>query len=378
MSNRVITRPFVIGVIAILVVVAITLTSCSNTTPAPAASNPASPATKPAGSSAVGPAPGEKWPEAISVGSPTSGGGAYFTATALSTLIKEHLNVTASPQVQGGIIGALNAMALGRMDMAYVTALEAVQAYQGKGLFQGKAIPQARVLFGGPISIILMVVRADSPIKSISDLKGKRVMYKSPGNPIPSQAFEGLLQVYNMKPSDVVGLEWTIDKQVADGLTAHTIDAGILMGPFVGQSPVILEASQSTPLHIIDVPEDKLQWVADHSFPQGVMRVVTYKGGQYKGTDYDVHMLNIFQYCLTTTSLPNSFAYQLLKAIWDDHLQEYEAKYPNNKLHSAKNTLTIASLPFHDGTIQYFKEKGLWTPEKQQLQDKLLAQAGKK
>jgi uncharacterized protein len=351
----------------------------SSAPPASTTSAAASPTAKPSTSptTVIGPAPGEKWPDAVSVGTPTASGGAYFTATALSTLIKKYLNVTAAPQALGGSTAVLNAMAADRMEFAYIASDAAIDAYYGRTDFVGKPIKDLQILFGGPISMYLLVVRADSGINSVADLKGKKVMYTRPGNPVLDTYMIGLLKAYNMTLKDINGLQWTSEDQIKSGLTAKTIDAALLPGPSIGQAPSILELSQTVPIHLVDIPADILQKVIDDNWAPGLFTVVDYKGGQYKGQDTDVHIPNQLQFVLVRKSLAESFGYQLLKTIWDDHLAEYESLYPNNKIHSAKNTINITALPFHAGTIKYFQEKGLWTAEKQQIQDKNLAQAGK-
>ena len=345
--------------------------AATSATPKPSAS--ASSSTSPTLAASVGPAPGEKWPDAVSVGSPTAAGGAYFTATALSTLIKKYLGVTASPQALGGSTAVLNAMGSDRMECAYIASDAAIDAYLGKGDFAGKPIKDLRILFGGPISMYLLVTRADSDIKTIADLKGKKVMYTRPGNPVLDRYMEGLLKAYNMTLKDINGLQWTSEDQIKSGLTSKTIDAALLPGPSIGQAPSLLELSQTVPIHLVDIPADILQKVINDNWEPGLFSIVTYKGGQYKGQDTDVHIPNQLQFMLVRQTLATSFGYQLLKTIWDTNLAEYESMYPNNKIHSVKNTVTINALPFHDGTVKYLKEKGLWTAEMQQNQDKNLA-----
>ncbi len=392
-----------ITVASIIIIIALMFSGCAGTAPSSSTTKTPPPATTTAGpvtssaaatssapatavptakptvstTMAVGPAPGEKWPDAVSVGTPTASGGAYFTATALSTLIKKYLNVTASPQALGGSTAVLNAMAADRMEMAYIASDAAIDAYYGRTDFVGKPIKDLQILFGGPISMYLLVTRADSDIKSVADLKGKKVMYTRPGNPVLDTYMIGLLKAYGMTLKDINGLQWTSEDQIKSGLTAKTIDAALLPGPSIGQAPSILELSQTVPIHLVDIPADILQKVIDDNWAPGLFTVVNYKGGQYKGQDTDVHIPNQLQFLLVRKNLLESFGYQLLKTIWDNHLDEYESLYPNNKIHSAKNTITITALPFHAGTIKYFQEKGLWTPEKQQIQDKNLAQAGK-
>lgn len=65
--------------------------------------------------------------------------------------------------------------------------------------------------------------------------------------------------------------------------------------------------------------------------------------------------------------------YLILKAI-TDNLEELKPVHPWLQSWSLETMLDLnAPIPYHDGAIKFFKEKGLWTEEHDQMQKALLA-----
>lgn len=69
-------------------------------------------------------------------------------------------------------------------------------------------------------------------------------------------------------------------------------------------------------------------------------------------------------------------AYEMVKALYE-HQQEFLAYHPTTRFWSIEaNTAENLFHPFSLGTVKYFKEKGVWTAEKEAKQKQLLAEAG--
>jgi TRAP-type uncharacterized transport system substrate-binding protein len=63
--------------------------------------------------------------------------------------------------------------------------------------------------------------------------------------------------------------------------------------------------------------------------------------------------------------------YGVVKAILE-HPEEFTDTHPAAKYWSLKHRPVANAVPYHEGSIRYFKEIGLWKPENQAYQDRLL------
>ncbi len=78
-------------------------------------------------------------------------------------------------------------------------------------------------------------------------------------------------------------------------------------------------------------------------------------------------------YFLTRSGVSEDTVYKVAKAIMDN-TKEFSTYHKAAAQWTPKRTLKNAALPFHPGTIRYFKEKDLWTSELEANQKKLLGQ----
>ena len=72
-------------------------------------------------------------------------------------------------------------------------------------------------------------------------------------------------------------------------------------------------------------------------------------------------------------SLPNDLVYSITAAIYD-HFDEFKKFFALAKEFELPKAISPDRMliPIHDGAIQYYKEKGFWTPAHEERQLKLL------
>jgi TRAP-type uncharacterized transport system substrate-binding protein len=68
---------------------------------------------------------------------------------------------------------------------------------------------------------------------------------------------------------------------------------------------------------------------------------------------------------------PEDAAYLITKTILESQ-KELAAVHSEGKEWTISNTLKMPPAPFHSGTTKYLKEKGLWSPDLEKIQEKLL------
>ena len=82
---------------------------------------------------------------------------------------------------------------------------------------------------------------------------------------------------------------------------------------------------------------------------------------------------------MATPGLNVNVVYEITKAVWENYkeLAPVHSRFLRDWKPENMANPNYASIPFHPGVIKWFKEKGVWAPEMEQLQQKLLAESVK-
>jgi len=201
-------------------------------------------------------------------------------------------------------------------------------------------------------------VRKDSPIKSISDFRGKRVALGSPGSgTLVSSKMElgaaGKLGLEDFKPAY---LSFT---ESITALKDGTVDVGVISAGYPVAS--LLDLARTVPIRLIPYSEQEIKAIMD-AYPFYVKVVIP--AGTYQGIDTDTLTRGIVTAIFCRQEMSEDLVYQMMKALYD-HPKEKDAIHPQARQWSLENMYrgaeyTTKYIPFHPGAVKYLKEKGIW------------------
>lgn len=121
------------------------------------------------------PLPASAQKNTITFGSTNATSSNYALAVAMSKAIKKELpNANVTMIETGASVDNVRRMTKGEIDFGLVMADTSIQALTGTGPFQGKAVDDLAVLYVHDIVTLQLVVRADSGVKTLKDLQGKK------------------------------------------------------------------------------------------------------------------------------------------------------------------------------------------------------------
>lgn len=196
------------------------------------------------------------------------------------------------------------------------------------------------------------VVLKKSPIKSLGDLKGKRIAVGDRGTAGNQRALWNL-EIAGIKKDDVT-LEYIGDQESAEALADGRIDAYI---EYVGvPCATILNLSITSEIRFLELTKDEEQRLKER-WP--FMYPVTIKAGTYHGQTKDFVAYGVTGCLMVQEEVPEDVVYKMCKAIdenWDLLYRTHRC-FRIWKFH--KDIETISGQPLHPGAMKFYKETGI-------------------
>lgn len=267
----------------------------------------------------------------------------------------------------------------GKPEIGIINVSEAWQAYTGKNT--PKSLPAGspevkppyppnsnlRLLMMGTDLAIGVPVRADSPIKSIADIKGKRVTWGYPAFPAGILAGLSLLATCGVSIQDVATVPVP---EVVSGVRAVMEGRADAAGTAAVGMPIVTEADAKVGVRFLPVCEDPEGIrVAQGIMPGGHVKI---RRAGPAGLKQDTPLWHYGITVVASTQMSDEVAYTLLKT-WAEHWKELEPIHPQLRGWRPEVFVQkLATIPYHPGAIKLYKEKGLWSSEMDRNQEMLL------
>ncbi|MBE1423659.1 TRAP transporter TAXI family solute receptor [Desulfomicrobium macestii] len=277
----------------------------------------------------------------------------YQVALQLSNMMNKHAadkyNYIGRPT--GGSVFNINAIDRGAFDFAVAQSDRNWQGFNGAADWEGKPVKGLRSVFSMHPETVLLVTRKDTGIKTVMDMKGKRINIGNPGSGQRGNA-EDVLRIYGLDPNKDFSAEALQQAEASRALVDQKIDAFFFT---VGNpSAAVEEPAQSVELDIVPINSDGIkEFVAKH--PYYIMTKIP--AGTYKGVDKDVETYAVTATVISNESVSEEVVYDMVKTVFEN-LDELKASHAAFRNLNPKEMLQGLSAPLHPGAIKYYKEKG--------------------
>lgn len=197
---------------------------------------------------------------------------------------------------------------------------------------------------------IQIVASADSGIKSIADLKGKRVSVGAPKSGTELNA-RAILKAAGLSYSDLGKTEYLPFGESVELMKNRQLDA-TLQSAGLGVAS-IRDLATSIDITVVAVPAETVAKVGDSAYV-----AVNIPAGTYKGQEKDVATAAIVNYLVTHEGVPADAVYTMTKAMYDN-LPELAAAHAAAKAINRADAGGKYPVPLHPGAEKYFKEVGV-------------------
>lgn len=200
---------------------------------------------------------------------------------------------------------------------------------------------------------IHVVVRADGPIHTLQDLRGKRVALGEPESGTLADA-RVILDAAGLGDCDIKG-EYLRLSQAAEALVQGDIDAFFLVGGY--PVPAITDVATAVPTRLVPISADIAERLS-RKYPFFGIDVIP--SGTYPGMDEEVPTLSVTALWIVGAEVPDDLVYAITKALWHDTTKRLlEAAHPVGKRIHLVAALDGLVIPLHHGAARYYTETGL-------------------
>jgi uncharacterized protein len=283
--------------------------------------------------------------------------GAYYPiAGAISRITSDarDLNFLVAVESSAGSIANVQLLKSGEADFALLQNDVAYYAFNGITLdaFAGKPVKNITGVFSVYPEIVHVVARKSADVRSVRDLKGKRIVLGAPGSGAEQNALQ-VLKAHGIREIDLRTMQSVARTAALEQLKAGAVDA-VFVSTALG-SPLIADAMASGKLTLIGIA-DSVGDALRRSYPFYTLEKIP--ANAYPGLEHDVTSAGVMAILVARSSVSDEVAYSLTKAVFDN-LPQFQSSHPAARHLSLHTALSGMALPLHPGAERYFQQNGI-------------------
>jgi len=284
-------------------------------------------------------------------------GSVYFAVGSMfaKVLNKKSDMIYAKGVTSGASVANSKAIGKGEALAAIIQNDVTYYAWNGKFQFEGKPVKELRgigTLYPEPVQI---VVRADSDIYSLEDLRGKKVVVGAAGSGVAATA-ERVLKAAGIW-DDIEPVYQTFS-EAAQSLVLGQVDAEFTVIAY--PAPAIDQIAVKVPVRLIPVPDDVVQKLHDEGYPFYVKVVVP--AGTYNGQNEDVQTIAVKSTLAVHKDVPDEVVYEMTKILYEN-IDELAKAHQVAKQIDMNHAFEGLMIPLHPGAVKYYEEHGIKVPQ---------------
>jgi hypothetical protein len=298
------------------------------------------------------PAPATAAEQFINVLTGGTSGVYYPLGVALANSISKAMpNVKTSVQATKASVENLNLLQAGRGEIAFTLGDSLSDAWKGNEEAGFKTpLKKLRGIAAIYPNYIQIVARADAGIKTLADLKGKKISVGAPKSGTELNA-RVILGAAGITYKDFAKVEYLPFGESVELMKNRQLDA-TLQSAGLGVS-ALRDLATSVDIVVVPIPADVIKKTNEPAFLPATIPANT-----YRGQTTAVQTAAAQNYLVTHEGVSTETVYGMTKALWSG-LDQLVAAHSAAKAIDPKHALEGMPIPLHPGAEKYYKEVGL-------------------
>jgi uncharacterized protein len=276
----------------------------------------------------------------------------YPLGVALSQIYAKAVpNAKATAQVTKASAENLNLLQAGRGELAWTLGDALSDAWKGEAEAGfNTPLNRLRGLSATYNNYIQIVASADSGIRTLADLKGKRVSVGAAKSGTELNA-RAIFKAAGLTYKDLSKVEYLPFGESVELIKNRQLDA-TLQSAGLGVAS-IRDLASAVKIVVVAVPADVVAKVGDPAYQPSVIPANT-----YAGQTTDIQTAAIPNFLVTHAGVSDELAYQMAKALYDN-IDTLYAAHNAAKAIKRENATQGMPVPLHPGAARYYREVGV-------------------
>jgi len=276
--------------------------------------------------------------------------------TMISKLLLEHTDLKVRVVPMNGADATLRSTNGGESDLTLSDVTLTSAALKGEEAFKGHPISDVRAVAKLLTFTVGIVVPKDSPIKTVQELKGKRMPTGWNAFPQGRALLKALLATGGLTVADVKGVPTPGLIRAAEDLKSGKVEASF----YAPAAPKLKEVDAAIGIRFVDVGDTPKSLQAVKSVREDFYLAKLTPRRGLTGIVAPTTMLAFDLAVVSSTHASDAAVYKVAKALYEsgNGLKKMSPTFAT--FDPQKMVKQFSVLKYHPGAIKFYKEQGLW------------------
>lgn len=291
----------------------------------------------------------------MAIATGTTGGVYYPLGGALANYLSRGIpGMSATVEVTGGSVANFQLLGAGRVGLLFGQVDAAVDGLRGAGPFRGRAVP-ARAIAVLYTNRMQVVTTAATGIRSIADLKGKRVSTGAPGSATELFAFRVIAAAGLDREKDFRARERLSPAESTNAIRDGKLDAYFFVSGVPTSAITDLGATPGTQIHLVDHADLHARIVQENGpvyFPEVI------PAGTYPGQRTDNQQLSVANILAVREDMAAEMVANILRVTWENREDWARVHAEARNFTLAAQKTAAAGIPWHPAAEAFWRSAG--------------------
>lgn len=301
-------------------------------------------------------AAGQVFAQTVGIGTTKAGATGQVSAS-IAKVVSQRTDLQMRTQPMAGTQKYIPAVNAGSLEFGVANIMQTTWSVTGTVTAKGHPNKNIRMVATLMPFRISAVVAADSGIKTVPDLKGRRVPGEFKAAPLFAQIMSGFLANGNLSYNDVKKVPVSGLRQHWDLLSERKIDV-VIAAAGTGYMNLVNKKLGGILFLSLDPSPEALARL-QNLLPRTSIKTVNPKKG-LTGINQPTKLLHFDYTLFAGKNVSDEVVYKVTKALYENP-EDLRTSSPLWRLFKSENMSKDQGIAYHPGAIKYYKENGVWT-----------------